>query len=165
MEFLGVGPLEFGFFLLIALILFGPNDMAKAGRTIGRFLRRVVTSEEWRAFNEGLRELRQLPTNLIREAGLDERDLQIMSQPFEQIRSLPAEVSREFNAGLKPPAIPPAERNSAAGYGSWSGQAPHPASGVQAAPPPESPSPETPSPAPPEPESDPEAPAAGDSSP
>ncbi len=145
MEFLGVGPLEFGFFLLIALILFGPNDMAKAGRTIGRFLRRVVTSEEWRAFNEGLRELRQLPANLMREAGLDEQDLQTMRRPIEQIRSLPAEVAREFTAGLRPPAsIPPAERNSAAGYGSWSGQAPRPASGVQAAPPPEAPSPPSP---------------------
>ena len=38
MEILGIGPLELIFILLIALIVLGPGDMVKTGRTIGRFL-------------------------------------------------------------------------------------------------------------------------------
>ncbi|RMF44836.1 MAG: hypothetical protein D6755_08750 [Anaerolineae bacterium] len=140
MEFLGVGPLELVFFLLIALILFGPDDMVKAGRTIGRFLRRVVLSEEWRAFNQGLRELRQLPTNLMREAGLEEdamKDLEkVMREPFEKSQALMQDLTREFNTGLTgttPGNTRPTNPNAA--YGSWAGAAPNPAKNVQSPPP------------------------------
>lgn len=40
MDILGVGPLELIFILLLALIIMGPKDMVKSGRTIGRFLRK-----------------------------------------------------------------------------------------------------------------------------
>jgi len=72
MEFLGIGPLELAFILIIALIVLGPNDMVKAGKAIGRMLRSIVTSPNWRAIQQTSRELRSLPTKLIREAGLDE---------------------------------------------------------------------------------------------
>lgn len=72
MEFLGIGPLELLFVLIIALIVLGPKDMVKAGKTIGRTLRKVVTSPNWRAIQQTSRELRQLPNRLIREAGLEE---------------------------------------------------------------------------------------------
>ncbi len=72
MEILGIGPLELIFIILIALILLGPKDMAKAGRTIGRFLRRIVTSDEWRTMQQASRELSRLPNRLIRDAGLEE---------------------------------------------------------------------------------------------
>jgi len=72
MEFLGIGPLELLFILLIALILLGPKDMAKTGRTIGRTLRKVVTSPQWRTINQTSKEIRNLPNRLIREAGLEE---------------------------------------------------------------------------------------------
>lgn len=72
MELLGIGPLEFIFILLIALIILGPSDMIKAGRTIGRFLRQLVTSPNWRVFTQASREIRNLPNKLMREAGLDE---------------------------------------------------------------------------------------------
>lgn len=72
MEFLGIGPLELFFILLIALIVLGPKDMVKAGKTIGRFLRRLVTSPNWRVLQEASREIRHLPEKLMREAGLEE---------------------------------------------------------------------------------------------
>jgi Sec-independent protein translocase protein TatA len=72
MEILGIGPLEFIFIIFIALIILGPNDMVKAGRTIGRFLRKIVTSSEWRTIQQASKELRYLPNRLIREAGLEE---------------------------------------------------------------------------------------------
>jgi Sec-independent protein translocase protein TatA len=72
MEFLGIGPMEFIFIVLIILIIMGPKDMSKAGLSIGRFLRKVVTSDWWRTFREASKELGHLPNKLIREAGLEE---------------------------------------------------------------------------------------------
>jgi Sec-independent protein translocase protein TatA len=77
MEILGVGPLEFFFILIIALIVLGPKDMVKAGRTIGQFMRKVVTSPTWRAVNQTSNELRRLPNRLMREAGIEENLKQI----------------------------------------------------------------------------------------
>jgi sec-independent protein translocase protein TatB len=72
MNILGVGPLEFFLILIIALIIMGPNDMAKAGRTLGKFLRKAVTSPEWRTLLQASREMRNIPNRLMREAGIDE---------------------------------------------------------------------------------------------
>jgi Sec-independent protein translocase protein TatA len=72
MEFLGIGPLELFFIILIALIVLGPKDMVKAGRTLGRFLRTLVTSPTWRSIQQTSRELRYLPNRLMREAGLED---------------------------------------------------------------------------------------------
>ena len=72
MDFLGIGPLEILFVLLIVLIVFGPKDIIKAGRTMGRFLRNLVLSPGWQAFQKTSRDLRNLPNKLMREAGLEE---------------------------------------------------------------------------------------------
>jgi Sec-independent protein translocase protein TatA len=72
MEFLGIGPLELFFIILIALIVLGPKDMVKAGRTLGRFMRQIVTSESWHTIQQASRELRYLPNKLMREAGIED---------------------------------------------------------------------------------------------
>lgn len=75
MEILGIGPTELLFVFIIALILLGPKDMQKAGRTIGKWMNKVVTSDWWRTARETSRELSQLPTRLMREANLAETEL------------------------------------------------------------------------------------------
>ena len=72
MDILGIGPTELIFVILIALILLGPKEMQKAGRTIGRWLRDFVSSDNWRAFRETSREIRNLPNRLMREANLED---------------------------------------------------------------------------------------------
>ena len=71
MEILGVGWQELIFIFLIALIVLGPKDMQKAGRTIGRWLNQLVRSDGWKALQQTSRELRKLPTTLMREANVD----------------------------------------------------------------------------------------------
>ena len=68
MEILGIGMSELVFIVIIALIVLGPKDMQKAGKTIGKFLRDIVTSDGWKMFQQTSRELRTLPNRLMRDA-------------------------------------------------------------------------------------------------
>ena len=78
MEILGIGPSELVLIVVLALIILGPRDMQKAGQTLGRWLRRVVTSDGWKFFQQTSREIQTLPNRLMREAALE--DLQEMEQ-------------------------------------------------------------------------------------
>lgn len=71
MEILGIGMPELVFIIIIALLILGPKDMQKAGKTIGKFLRNIVTSDGWKIFQQTSRDLRNLPTRLMREANDD----------------------------------------------------------------------------------------------
>lgn len=71
MEILGIGPSELLFIIIIALIVLGPKDMQKAGKTVGRWLNNLVRSDGWKAFQQTSREIRNLPTKLMRDANLE----------------------------------------------------------------------------------------------
>lgn len=71
MEILGIGPSELLFIIIIALIVLGPRDMQKAGKTVGRWLNNLVKSDGWKAFQQTSREIRGLPTKLMREANME----------------------------------------------------------------------------------------------
>lgn len=75
MEIFGVGAPELIFILLIAIIILGPKDMQKAGRTIGRWLNQLVRSDGWKVFQKTSAELRNLPRNLMREANMELGDV------------------------------------------------------------------------------------------
>ena len=68
MEILGIGASELVFVVIIALIVLGPKDMQKAGRTIGKWMRDIVTSDGWKMFQKTSNELRKLPTQMMRDA-------------------------------------------------------------------------------------------------
>ena len=72
MEIFGIGPQELFFIILIAIIVLGPKDMQKAGKTVGRWLNQFMRSDGWRAFQRASREIRNLPNNWMREANLEE---------------------------------------------------------------------------------------------
>ena len=71
MEFLGIGPSELIFIIIIALIVLGPKDMQKAGKSIGRWLNNLVRSDGWKAFQQTSKEIRNLPTKLMRDANIE----------------------------------------------------------------------------------------------
>ncbi len=72
MEIFGIGPLELVFILLLVLVVLGPKDMQKTGKMLGRTLNKLVRSDTWKAITQTSKELRHLPTKLMREANLDE---------------------------------------------------------------------------------------------
>ncbi len=103
MEFLGIGPEELLFIVIIALILLGPRDMQKAGRTIGKWMRRVVTSDGWRLFQQTSREIQTLPNRLMREAALDE--LKEMQKDIQQpLTGLQKDLRQPFD--INPRSVP-----------------------------------------------------------
>lgn len=135
MEILGIGPLELLFILLIALIVLGPGDMVKAGRTLGRFLRKVVMSPEWRTIQKASRELRYLPTKLMREASMEDlsKDLADLNQIGGQISKDIRKAELDISSWTTPPdqvnadSIPPQAQEAPNAPGSPSDPATPPA--------------------------------------
>ncbi len=108
MEILGIGPEELVFIVIIALILLGPRDMQKAGKTIGKWLRKVVTSDGWKIFQQTSREIQTLPNRLMREAQMDEmKEIQKeIRQDLKQTTDTVQQVSR-LSQPLPPGAAAP----------------------------------------------------------
>jgi Sec-independent protein translocase protein TatA len=99
MEILGIGPLEFLFILIIALVVIGPRDLGKYARSVGRSLNRLFRSDTWRMLTETSRNLRSLPNRLAREAALEELDE--AQHTIGQIKSEINEDIRSVDEGLK----------------------------------------------------------------
>ncbi len=99
MEIFGIGGPELLFILVIALLLIGPRDLGKTGRSIGRFLNQLYRSESWRTLNEASRTLRTLPNRLAREAALDELD-QVRKEMTKTGEEL-ADPARDIKQGLQ----------------------------------------------------------------
>lgn len=72
MEILGVGPLEIILVIVLALVVLGPQDMVVTARKMGAWVRKIARSELWREIMDTSREIRQIPTTLIRDSGLEE---------------------------------------------------------------------------------------------
>lgn len=99
MDILGIGPLELLFILLIALIVVGPKDLGRVGRTLGRTLNRIYRSDSWRVLNEASRTIRTLPNRLAREAALEELDA--VKKDVDKTREELESESRKFDQSLK----------------------------------------------------------------
>jgi Sec-independent protein translocase protein TatA len=102
MEFLGIGLPELFFIVLIALIVLGPKDMIKAGRTIGVWLRNMITSPGWKTIVRTSNELRTLPNKLMREAGIDEFE----KASREALQSVKKSIEEETVTIETPPGVP-----------------------------------------------------------
>lgn len=92
MEILGIGPSELVFIVIIAIIILGPKDMQKAGKTVGRWLNHFIRSDGWKALQRASKEIRNLPTNLMREANM------------EEFQSLGKEIRQSIDPRQQPPA-------------------------------------------------------------
>lgn len=101
MEILGIGASELIFIILIAIIVLGPKDMQKAGKTIGRWLNQFVRSDGWKALQRASKEIRNLPTSLMREANL------------EELQKMDREIRSSIDPRQQPPASSPSRNPSA----------------------------------------------------
>ncbi len=72
MNFLNFGPMEIAFILVIMIVVLGPKQMVELAQKLGAFIRKAVKSPLWTTIMDTSKELRELPTRLVREAGIEE---------------------------------------------------------------------------------------------
>ena len=93
MDILGIGIPEVGFIILIALVVLGPKDMQKAGKTITGYMRKIVTSPEWGVIKDTSQQVRTLPKEWMREA---EKEMQGIGDSL----NIDNELKGVFDEGL-----------------------------------------------------------------
>lgn len=77
MEILGIGFGELLLIVFVTLILFGPKEMAKTGRSLGQWLNQIVRSPTYLVLTKTGEEIKNLPRNLLREANLQEVEQEV----------------------------------------------------------------------------------------
>ncbi len=109
MELLGIGPLELVTILLIVLLVIGPKDLEKTARTLGRGLNGIVKSDIFHTVQQMGRELQKLPTELMREANLEEskKDLEQLGNDVQQSFDIGAQQDDVIRATWTPNAAGP----------------------------------------------------------
>jgi Sec-independent protein translocase protein TatA len=103
MEILGIGPLEFAFIVLLALLILGPKDLVKIGRSLGQWLNKLVRSDLWKTTREASEKIRSLPTELMREAGMDELKKSLDAGVIPSVDNVPKPLSPAVTES-QPPA-------------------------------------------------------------
>ena len=107
MEVLGIGPSELIFIIIIAIIVLGPKDIQKAGKTIGRWLNQLIQSDGWKAFQQTSNEIRNIPRTLMREANME------MQETQKEIRkAIDVAPSRPAGTPLSQPSTPPPQETN-----------------------------------------------------
>lgn len=107
MNLFGIGPMEILFILLLAVLIFGPKDISNASRTIGRSLNKLVKSDTWRTVNQASNRLKNLPNELMREAGMEELQKETSQQLKQASKDLKATPARPQDPSPDPIILPP----------------------------------------------------------
>jgi len=98
MDILGVGPMELFFVLIIALIIMGPKDMQKAGRTLGKWMNNFVRSDSWKIVKQASNKIKYLPNELMREAGIEELNKIKREINTDLKKEIPVEIEDPFKS-------------------------------------------------------------------
>ncbi len=86
MSFLGIGPMELIFIIIIMILILGPKNMITTAQKLGATMRKIVKSPIWATVMDTSREIREIPTRLIREAGIEE-DMKTIRSTTESIKN------------------------------------------------------------------------------
>jgi len=95
MNILGIGPLELVLILIIAILVLGPQQMVVTARKAGALVRKVVKSPIWGTIMDTSREIREIPTKLVREAGLEEdiKEIRSTAQSIQDLKNISVSTS------------------------------------------------------------------------
>lgn len=113
MKLFNIGIPELIFILVIALIVLGPDGIVKTARSLGRTVRKIIRSPIWSMMIDTQRELREMPTKLVREAGLEEdlAEIRKTTQELKKVNTSVGQIIPPPTAAEWPPTayIPPAK--------------------------------------------------------
>ncbi len=105
MEILNIGIPELIVILVIALIVLGPDGIVKTARNLGKTIRKVIRSPIWSMMLDTQRELREMPTKLVREAGLEE-DLAELRKTSREVQQATRDIAQSNSPGTLPRITP-----------------------------------------------------------
>jgi Sec-independent protein translocase protein TatA len=72
MEILNIGPLELLVILVLAVLMFGPDDLVNFAHKAGRWIYNLRKSELWQEIEGTTKEIQELPQKILKEAELEE---------------------------------------------------------------------------------------------
>ncbi len=79
MEIFNVGPLELLLILVLAVIVFGPEDLVKYSRKAGRWIYKASKSEFWQSVVGTSKEIKDFPRQIMKDAQIEETMNEIKS--------------------------------------------------------------------------------------
>ncbi len=94
MNILGIGPLELIFIIIIMILVLGPQQMVTTARKAGVYIRKIVKSPMWGTIMDTSREIRDIPTRLVREAGLEEemKEIRSSTQSIKDLKNISVSI-------------------------------------------------------------------------
>ena len=72
MEILNIGPLELLVILVLAVLMFGPDDLVNFAHKAGRWIYNLRKSELWQEIVGTTKEIQEFPQKILKEAELEE---------------------------------------------------------------------------------------------
>ncbi len=106
MKVFNIGVGEILFIIVLAVIIFGPENLVKSAREMGAFLRKVTKSPYWQEVWATRRDLEEIPRMLAKEANLKEtlRELELDTKGVSsQVSGAVTDLINEVDEKSKPP--------------------------------------------------------------
>jgi sec-independent protein translocase protein TatB len=72
MEILNIGPLELLLILVLAVLMFGPEDIVNFAHKAGRWIYNLRKSELWQEIVGTTKEIQEFPQKIMKDAELEE---------------------------------------------------------------------------------------------
>ena len=106
MKILNIGFPEIFFLLVIMLIFLGPKGMQENSRKLARFIRKIIRSDTWKTFSGLYRDIKEYPSELMKEAKLDELRDEINHEVSDIQKSVDNEIKQANDAINNPVTTP-----------------------------------------------------------
>lgn len=103
MKIFNIGPLELILILVVMFILLGPSGMQNTARQVGKWIRQVIRSPMWGEIMGYSREIRELPTKIVRDTGLEEDMAEIRKATLattDEINEAVQDANKEIRTGI-----------------------------------------------------------------
>lgn len=110
MKVFNIGVGEILFIIILAVIIFGPENLVKSAREMGAFLRKVTKSPYWQEVWATRRDLEEIPRMLAKEANLKEtlRELDLDTKGVSsQVSGAVTDLINEVDEKTAPPKETP----------------------------------------------------------
>lgn len=106
MKVFNIGLGEILFIIILAVIIFGPENMVKSAREMGVFLRKITKSPYWKEVWATRRDIEEIPKMLAKEANLKEtlRELDLDTRGVSsQVSGAVTDLIKEVDEKTAPP--------------------------------------------------------------